>query len=146
MTQPMQGCVQKDWRAGKRFPGCKSHCAPHPTPWGGGTDPHPWRNTKKTIQEVLKIITMQTDPPSLQSPAVFTNIVSFNPLILDLGSLQKTQLFPYRFLEREGNRCSRTDIVINKSRRLTLCSYSLSAPYSIFWAPKLLSLTKVSSS
>lgn len=49
--------------------------------WGG-----------KAIQEVVKVITMQTAPPFSPEPyclhSGFINTVSFNSLILDFGSLE----------------------------------------------------------
>lgn len=91
---------------------------------------------------------MQTAPPFSPEPyclySGFINTVSFNSLIPDLGSLPKIQLFPWRLLEREENRCSTTDITFNKPRRPTLCVYIafITCP-QFLWALELPSLTNL---
>lgn len=112
----MTGELRRDWLV------CKSHDA---LPLGIRT---PGETQKgKTIQEVLKMITRQRAPPFSPEPTVYTqvfiNIVSFNPLIPDLGRLLQTQLFPRRLLVREENRCSTTDTAFNKPKKLILCVY-----------------------
>ena len=84
--------------------------------------------------------------PRPQSLAVCTRFAQTIHFILSGWILEPPEDTTFSLQTAWKERCSVMDMVFNKTRRLTLCARSLSTPYSILWAPELLSLTKLSSS